>query len=155
MDPGGGECLFCGQTETLAHLFVQCSRLSALFGLLKTLFWGLGEGFSLSLFISGLKHCAKKKNAHTLINFLSDSVKLAIWLKGKNRAQNTNSVEPVPVLGAPAEGQTEGAACLLQNDGQQGGFLWERDNWEGSVLRGGAWRVLNICRNDYCVLFVI
>lgn len=39
-----------------------------------------------------------KKNAHTLINFLSDSVKLAIWLTRQNRARNTNSVEPVPVL---------------------------------------------------------
>lgn len=45
-----------GEEETLAHLLVQCPRLSALFGLLKTLFRGLGEGFSLSLFNFGQKY---------------------------------------------------------------------------------------------------
>ncbi len=43
LDPGvGEECLFCGQRETLTHLFVQCPRLSALFELLRGWFQGLG-----------------------------------------------------------------------------------------------------------------
>ena len=94
----GEECLFCSQNETLAHLSVQCPRLSALFQWLKSCFQGFGELFSLGLFIFGPKYSAKKKNVHTLLNFLPGSAKLAIWLTWKNQAQNAGSVELVPVL---------------------------------------------------------
>ncbi len=33
-----------------------------------------------------------------MLNFLSGSAKLAIWLTRKNRVQNVGSVDPVPVL---------------------------------------------------------
>lgn len=99
LDPGVGEgCIFCTQTETLFHLFVQCPRLSALFELLKTWVRGFGEVFSFSLFIFGPKYCAREKNIHTLINFVFGSAKLAIWLTRKNRMRSVGSVEPVPVL---------------------------------------------------------
>ena len=94
----GEECLFCGQAETLAHLFVQCPRLSALFGQLRRWFQGFGEGFSFGLFIFGPKYFAKKRSADNVMNFLSASAKLAIWLTRKNQAQNGGSVEPVVVL---------------------------------------------------------
>lgn len=46
MDPGvGGEGIFCGQTETLEHLFVQRPRLSVLLGQLRKGFRGLGEAY--------------------------------------------------------------------------------------------------------------
>ncbi|KAK0140342.1 hypothetical protein N1851_022699 [Merluccius polli] len=92
------ECMFCSQIETLAHLFIQCPRLAALFELLKRWFQGLGEDFSFGLFIFGPKYSAKKKSVHTLVNFLSGSAKLAIWLTRRNRAQSVGSVEPVLVL---------------------------------------------------------
>lgn len=44
--PAVGEYL-CSQIETLVNLFVQCSRLSALFELLKRWFQGPGGGISL------------------------------------------------------------------------------------------------------------
>ena len=99
LDPEQGEeCIFCSQSETLVHLFVQCPRLTVLFELLKRLFLGLGEKFSFDLFIFGPKYCAQKKSVHTLVNFLSGSAKLAIWLTRKNGAQSVGSVEPVLVL---------------------------------------------------------
>lgn len=99
IDPGvREECLFCSQTETLAHLFVEGPRLVSLFELCKRLFQGLGETFSFELFIFGPKYSAKKKSVWTLLNFLSGSAKLAIWLMRRNGAQNSGSVEPVQVL---------------------------------------------------------
>uniref|UniRef100_A0A3Q3ERM5 Reverse transcriptase domain-containing protein n=1 Tax=Labrus bergylta TaxID=56723 RepID=A0A3Q3ERM5_9LABR len=99
IDPGvGEECLFCSLTETLSHLFVECPRLSLLFVLMKSLFEALGEDFSYAVFVFGPKYSAKKKTVHTLMNFLSGSAKLAIWLTRKNRAQGTGCVEPLLVL---------------------------------------------------------
>ena len=47
LDPELGEgCSFCNQRETLVHLFLECPRLSELFGLLEGWFQGFGEGFS-------------------------------------------------------------------------------------------------------------
>ena len=69
----GEECLFCGQAETLAHLF--------------------------GLFIFGPKYFAKKRSAHNVMNFLSTSAKLTIWLTRKNQAQNVGSVEPLVLEG--------------------------------------------------------
>ena len=52
----------------------------------------------------GPKYSAKKKSVHTLVNFLSGSAKLAIWLTCRNRAQSGTGlrvsvrVEPVLVL---------------------------------------------------------
>lgn len=91
LDPElGEECIFCSQTESLAHLFVECPRLSALVELLKLWFQRLGESFSFSLFIFGPKYSAKRKSVHTLLNFLSGSAKMAIWLtRGRWRAECT------------------------------------------------------------------
>uniref|UniRef100_H3CBT1 Reverse transcriptase zinc-binding domain-containing protein n=1 Tax=Tetraodon nigroviridis TaxID=99883 RepID=H3CBT1_TETNG len=99
MDPGvGEECLFCGETETLAHLFVRCSRLSGLFELLKEFFHRFGEVFSFDLFVFGPKYCSRKRDVHRLINFLTANAKLAIWLTRKNKAQGAGSVEPAAAL---------------------------------------------------------
>ena len=99
LDPElGEECIFCSQNETLEHLFIQCPRLCALFELLERWFRGLGELFVFDLFIFGPKYCAKKKDVHSLVNFVSGAAKLAIWLTRRNRAQSVGSVEPVLVL---------------------------------------------------------
>ena len=69
LDPGTGKgCPFCSQTETLYHLFIQCSRLAGLFRHLQSWFQGFGEHFSFCLFIYGPRYSAKKKKVHTLIN---------------------------------------------------------------------------------------
>ena len=66
--------------------------------MLETWFRGFGEVFSFELFSFGPKYCAKKKPVHTLLNFISGSAKLAIWLTRKNQVQTVGSVEPVSVL---------------------------------------------------------
>ncbi|KAK2897108.1 hypothetical protein Q8A73_013488 [Channa argus] len=43
LDPSlGDQCVFCSQTETLEHLFIECPRLSAMFDLLRMWFQGFG-----------------------------------------------------------------------------------------------------------------
>lgn len=99
LDPELGEgCLFCSQPETLAHLFVECPRLAPVFVLLRAWFQGLGEVFSFVLFIFGPRYVAKNKAVHTLLNFLSGTAKLAIWLTRRNRAQDQGAVEPAAML---------------------------------------------------------
>lgn len=92
LDPGGGDkCPFCPLPETVYHLFAECSRLKGLFKRLQAWFRGLGEQFSLPLFIYGPKYSARKKNVHTLLNFLSGMSKLAIWKTRQNRVRGGGS----------------------------------------------------------------
>ena len=61
LDPGHGRgCLFCGQDESLVHLFTECPRLTGLLGLVKSWCTGFGEHFSLDLFIYGPKYKVRK-----------------------------------------------------------------------------------------------
>ena len=99
LDPSQGVgCVFCGQGETLAHLFLQCDRLGGLFRFLTVLCLGLGVGFSYDLFIFGPRYSAREKDCHVLVNFASAVAKLAIWLTRKNKTRGVGSVDPVEVL---------------------------------------------------------
>ncbi|KAI4879862.1 hypothetical protein NFI96_004006, partial [Prochilodus magdalenae] len=49
-------CPFCAQPETVQHLFIDCSRLNVLFGLLHRICLRLGTTFTFGLFILGLRH---------------------------------------------------------------------------------------------------
>ena len=99
LDPGtGDDCPFCSQTETIYHLFIQCSRLARLYRQLKSWFQGLEELFSFCLFIYSPQYSAKKKNVHTLINFMSGLAKLAIWKTRKNRVRGAGSEDVVMML---------------------------------------------------------
>ena len=61
LDPSIGEgCLFCLQTETVAHLFFQCPRLGGLLTLLGQWFQGLGEVFSHEIFVFGPRYSLQK-----------------------------------------------------------------------------------------------
>ncbi len=46
-----GKCEFCGEEETVEHLFLNCKRLEELFKVLMEWFRGFGETFSESVFI--------------------------------------------------------------------------------------------------------
>ena len=99
LDPGHGVgCGFCGQEETLAHLFLQCTRLEDLFRLLSFWLLGFGEVFSSDLFIFCPKYSVSRKDVHVLFNFIFAMSKLAIWLTRKNRFRGAGSVDPVQVL---------------------------------------------------------
>ena len=51
----------------------------------------MGKGFSYVSFIFGPHYCALRKAVHQLINFLSDTAKLAIWKTRKNRVRGQGS----------------------------------------------------------------
>ncbi len=80
------------------------------------------------------KYSAKKKTVHVLINFLSASAKLAIWLTRKNRAENAGSVEPVPALEGlvKARLRVEHAYYRMMDNLQAFSHLW-------SCALGGEW----------------
>ncbi len=74
-----------------------------------------------------------------LMNFLSASAKLSIWLTRKNQAQNAGSVEPVPVLEGRVKARLkEGHAYdRMMNNLQAFSCLWAVGG--GLVLCGREW----------------
>ncbi len=63
LDPAvRGECEFCGEEETVEHLFLNCKRLEELFKVLMEWFRGFGETFSESVFIRGVNYRMSKKD---------------------------------------------------------------------------------------------
>ena len=96
LDPAVGRgCPFCGEEESLTHLFLHCKRLEGLFHWFREALGGFGEGFSESLFISGPKYSVKFKREVCLVNFLLGVAKLAIWLTRKKKMLNLDSVDPL------------------------------------------------------------
>uniref|UniRef100_A0A3B3DKH2 Reverse transcriptase domain-containing protein n=1 Tax=Oryzias melastigma TaxID=30732 RepID=A0A3B3DKH2_ORYME len=88
-DPTQSErCDFCDQTETLTHLFAQCNRLASLFSILTAWCLGLGEVFSLPLFVYGPVFTNAKRKRNQLLNFLFATAKIAIWLTRRNQANS-------------------------------------------------------------------
>ncbi len=56
LDPAvRGECEFCGEEETVEHLFLNCKRLEELFKVLMEWFRGFGETFFRKCFYTGCK----------------------------------------------------------------------------------------------------
>lgn len=96
IDPSVSDrCPFCGVSETLFHVFCQCSRLGPLSVLLKD--WGirfLGK-FDIGCFIYGPKYSVANKNKVIILNFLYGAAKLAIWCTRKNRIKGRGGTDPV------------------------------------------------------------
>ena len=82
-DPGTrGGCPFCFIAETLEHLVVSCPQLAGLTFFLQEWVEGLGEVFSIPLFVHGPEYTLKKKETLVLIHFLFAN---AIWKSLKNQ----------------------------------------------------------------------
>lgn len=88
-------CPFCVETESVFHLFLQCTRLMDLFSLLTEWVTSLGETFSFQLFIFGPKYTVAQKNVLVLLNFLFGNAKLAIWKTRKNKILGQGAVNPI------------------------------------------------------------
>ena len=69
-----------------------------MFTVLKSLFLGFGQRFSLAVFIYGPRYTAVNKAVHVLLNFVSGQAKLAIWLSRKNRIKGLASDQVVPIM---------------------------------------------------------
>jgi len=96
----GKECVFCGQEETLKHLFLDCSRLKGLFQILKSWLRKLGEDIDEKMFVFGPKYVAAERKRISLINFLIGEAKLAIWITRKNKRKERGTTEPELILKA-------------------------------------------------------
>ena len=59
---------------------------------------GLGEVFSHELFVFGPRYSVPKKVLHTLLNYISATAKLSIWLSRRNRAQEVGCVDPLRIM---------------------------------------------------------
>ncbi|KAI4890366.1 hypothetical protein NFI96_008163, partial [Prochilodus magdalenae] len=79
------------------HLFMDCSRLNALFGLLHRIWLRLGTTFTFGLFILGLRYTFDRRFRCCLINSVFGQAKLAIWLTRRNRIRGHGLTEP-PLL---------------------------------------------------------
>lgn len=95
-DPSTGEgCPFCAVPETLEHLVLTCPRLGELFKFVQALVKGLGETFTIPVFIFGPKYTRRKRPVIVLINFIFANVKMAIWKSRKNHMQGNGWTDPV------------------------------------------------------------
>lgn len=95
-DPSTGVgCPFCLAPKTLEHLVLTCPRLGELFRFVKILVKGLGETFTIPIFIFGPKYTPRKRSVIVLINFIFANVKMAIWKSRKNQMLGTGWTDPV------------------------------------------------------------
>ena len=86
-------CPFCGVTENIFHIFIECPRLAPLFMILSHVLRGLGLVFTHCGFIFGFSISYRCKNECLLANYLSSEAKLAIYLSRKHRMQNTDNTD--------------------------------------------------------------
>ena len=99
LDPSTeGGCPFCSLPETLEHLVVSCPRLADTFKQLQEWVGGLGEAFSLPLFVFGPKYVARKKHTMVLMNFIFANAKIAIWISRKNKMAGGGWTDPLLCL---------------------------------------------------------
>lgn len=99
IDPQVGVgCPFCGEEETVFHLFLQCHRLQVMFSNLEEWCQSFGEVFTPVLFIYGPKYCRSKREVYVLINFILGQAKMAVWLSRKNQMNGAGSTDVVSIL---------------------------------------------------------
>ena len=99
LDPGVGEgCFYCGECETVVHLFSTCHRISSVCLLLRGVSEKLGFTFSVELFVLGPRYTHKGREKCVLLNFVFGLAKLAIWLTRRNSIRGNGSTDPVQML---------------------------------------------------------
>lgn len=91
-------CPFCGVSETVFRLFIECPRLDQILGLMESWSMQLMGRFNQVLFILGLKYSTKYKSKVVLLNFLFGAAKLAIWCTRRNKVEGRESVDTVLMM---------------------------------------------------------
>ncbi|XP_040928666.1 transposon TX1 uncharacterized 149 kDa protein [Betta splendens] len=89
---GPRNCVHCGETETVFHCFMDCTRLAELFNLLSGVFNAFNELWSVDRLILGAGYSGTNAEKWQLLNFLSGQAKLAIY---KTRQVKDHVVVPV------------------------------------------------------------
>ena len=93
LDPTVGEgFLFCGESETIQHLFLECGRLGDMLEIVRAWCTGLQTPYMWQLYIGGPRYTVAEKVRVCLLNIFGQ-VKLGTWLSRKNRRLGTDSCE--------------------------------------------------------------
>uniref|UniRef100_A0A3B4YCM3 Ig-like domain-containing protein n=1 Tax=Seriola lalandi dorsalis TaxID=1841481 RepID=A0A3B4YCM3_SERLL len=92
-------CPFCGHPETIFHLFIECERLLNFHTLLSQVFSSFNVQFSEKVFIYGSKERKENKKKWQLLNFVSGTAKLAIYVSRGNKVEERR-VRTQPQCGA-------------------------------------------------------
>lgn len=90
--------MFCGECETLVHLFVKCSRLTGFVNFVKDCCVKLGQTFTWDLFIFGPKYSVANRDCAVFFNFLFGHAKMAVWLSRRNKMEGSGITEPVTLM---------------------------------------------------------
>jgi len=98
------ECCFCGERETIFHMYLQCRNLQPIFLLIKNLLLRFWLHFSPTLFIIGHPVKEQSKSRDLLVNFILTCAKMAIYKTRKAKIER-NMVEHSSV----------GLICLLRS----------------------------------------
>lgn len=94
VDPGISQnCGFCGQEETVEHLFLDCPRLVSLFQFLQHLLHSLGVEFGECLFIYSMTYSRTMRGKIQIVNFVLGQAKLAIWVTRKHQLRGAGPTE--------------------------------------------------------------
>ncbi|KAI3355604.1 hypothetical protein L3Q82_018441 [Scortum barcoo] len=83
------KCPFCGQRETVFHCFLECTRLTHLFDLLREFFSAFDECFTKQVFICGFKYTRQKKHKCQLLNFLMGQAKVAVYVSRRRKVEQS------------------------------------------------------------------
>ncbi|CAM4611710.1 unnamed protein product [Lepidochelys kempii] len=93
-------CPFCGVRKTLAHVYLECARLQALFQLLTNLLLHFWLHFSPHLFIYALPTRGLTKLRDLLVNLLLALAKMAIYKTRERRLANAVSCDCGAIFGS-------------------------------------------------------
>ncbi|TWW54086.1 Transposon TX1 uncharacterized 149 kDa protein ORF 2 [Takifugu flavidus] len=92
------QCPFCSGRETVFHTYSECERLTVLFNVMKGVFNGFKETFSIRTFIFGAGYNSKAAcNKWQLLNFICGEAKMAIYVSRKNKISKTGDSEAASV----------------------------------------------------------
>ncbi|CAM5093565.1 unnamed protein product [Eretmochelys imbricata] len=91
-------CPFCNVRETLAHVYLECSRLQPLFRVLMNILLCFWLHFSPHLFIYTLPIRGPTKSRDLLVNLLLALAKIAIYKTREGRLANEASCDCVAVF---------------------------------------------------------
>lgn len=91
-------CPFCGVSETVFHIFIECPRLDQILGLMESWSVQFTGNFNQELFIFGPKYLKQKKSKVVLLNFLYGAAKLAIWCTRKNKVEGRENVDAILMM---------------------------------------------------------
>ncbi|XP_035990392.1 mucin-3A isoform X4 [Fundulus heteroclitus] len=88
-------CPFCGLSESVFHVFMECVRLMGFFSLLTRCFSLFGVVFTNAVFINGVHYSRATKAKSQMLNFLIAEAKMAIYISRRDKLQAGHHLDAV------------------------------------------------------------